>query len=363
MKRVNFLWMTGLYPFPRYDSPPSPTPGAGADDGLAIEPRRSNMPITTPDTYPPVMQSIIDHWTAVNTAISPTVLTLKGGYALADFTADRTGISDSLDAVIVSDNGRQAAKTDLDTQKSAIRARLSQFRAMVRAQLSSTRYTAMLPTLPVATAAEGAYTKPFTDAANIWQQINTDTIPGFTGPLLLAGGYTLATFNTDLTALRAAWIAYTVALNNASGTRADRDILLAPARQRMVQYRLAAKGILPAGSAQLATIPTLSSNTGPAAQPVNPSIVWDPVAEKAVITFAASASTDVSEYALRTAPGPTYKTKDESTVTSVGPDVLTFSTDAGLAAPGAAALFRVYTRTTTGREAGSITLKLTRPDV
>lgn len=320
------------------------------------------MPITTPDTYPPVMQSFIDHWTAVNAAIAPTVLTLKGGYALADFAADRTAISDKLDAVVVADNGRQAAKADLDTQKSAIRARLSQFRGMVRGQLSGTRYAAMLPVLPKAAAAEGAYIKPFTDAANVWQQINTDTIPGFTGPLLLAGGYALATFNTDLTALHAAYVAYTVALNNASGSRADRDILLTPASQRMKQYRLAVTGILPSGSPLLATIPALSPNTGPAAQPVNPSIAWDAAAEKAVITWAASGSADVNEYAVRTAPGPTYKTKDESTVGSVGPDVLTFSTDAGLAAPGATALFRVYTVTTAGREAGSLTLKLTRPE-
>ena len=319
------------------------------------------MPITTPETYPPVMQAFIDHWTAANAAISPTVLTLKGGYALADFTADRDAISAALDAVIVADNGRQAAKADLDLKKNAIRTRLSQLRGMVRGQLPDTKYNAMLPTLPKPESAEGTFVKPFTDAANVWSQINTDTIPGFTGPLLLAGGYALATFNTDLTALHAAYVAYTQALNNATGSRASRDILLTPASQRMKQYRLAVTGILPTGSALLATIPALSPNLGPAAQPVNPSIEWDTGTSMAVITWAASGSADVSEYAIRTAPGPTYKTKDESTVGSVDPGVLTFSTDSGLAAPGSTALFRVYTVTATGREAGSITLKLTRP--
>lgn len=319
------------------------------------------MPITTPDTYPPVMQAFIDHWTAVNSAISPTVLSLQGGYVVATFTTDRTAIVNGLGAVIVADNGRQGAKATLDIRKAAMRIRLAQFRGMVLAILPGTKYASMLPTLPRVDAAESKFLAPFTDAANVWLQINTDTIPGFTGPLLLAGGYTLANFNSDITAMRGEYIAYTQALNNASGSRANRDLLLAPAFQRMKQYRLAAPGILPTGSALLATIPALSPNLGPPAQKVNPTIHWDSGINKAVITWTASLSTDVSEYAIRTAPGPTYRSREESTVGSVAPSVLTFATDEGLSASGATAIFKVYTVTATGREAGSIVLRITRP--
>ena len=55
------------------------------------------MAISSIASYLPTMQEFIDHWTAVNTSISPTVLTLLGGYAVADFTADR----DAIDAALV----------------------------------------------------------------------------------------------------------------------------------------------------------------------------------------------------------------------------------------------------------------------
>lgn len=49
----------------------------------------------------------------------------------------------------------------------------------------------------------------------------------------------------------------------------------------------------------------------------------------------ASVSTDVAEYPIRTAPGPTDRSSEESTVEFVGPTVFTFATDEGLSASGA----------------------------
>ena len=47
--------------------------------------------------------------------------------------------------------------------------------------------------------------EPLDDLASLWAKINAATIPGFTGPLLLPDGYALATFLTDLAALKAAY--------------------------------------------------------------------------------------------------------------------------------------------------------------
>lgn len=43
------------------------------------------------------------------------------------------------------------------------------------------------------------------DMKSLWAKINAAAIPGFTGPLTLVGGYAIATFLTDLAALKTAY--------------------------------------------------------------------------------------------------------------------------------------------------------------
>ncbi len=53
---------------------------------------------------------------------------------------------------------------------------------------------------------------------------------------------------------------------------------------------------------------------------------------------------------------------NETSIGSINPSsVLTFETTIGLATANNTALFKVYTVTSTGREKGSIVLKITRP--
>ena len=54
---------------------------------------------------------------------------------------------------------------------------------------------------------------------------------------------------------------------------------------------------------------------------------------------------------------------DEIVVSNVAAGTLTFSTDVGLAAPGALALYKVYVVLSTLNERGSHTLILTRPEL
>ncbi len=312
--------------------------------------------------YPPKMQEFIAHWTQVNLLLGVAPLLLRGGYTLANFTADRAVLIAAIDAVIPAINTLQGNIVTRDLLKTTLKGKIAQFRAAVNAFFPDSRYSRMIPTVPVYTAIESNFLAPFIDISNVWNLINTETNPGFTPPLLLPGGYTKAALDTDVAALRAAYIALENAQVGASSARASRDILVPNANARMKQYRQAVVARLPIGSPLLNNIPAYTIATGPAAIAVNPSIVWDAAKKKAIITFAASESTDVAEYSLRTAPMPTYKTDNETSIGIVKPgSSLIFETNIGLLNPGDTALFKVYTVTETGREKGSRILKITVP--
>ncbi len=319
------------------------------------------MAISTIASYLPTMQEFIAHWTDVNAAIAPTVLTLKGGYTLAAFTTDRTAIETAITGVETVDNARQIASADRDLKKAAHREKLAQYRAIVGGVLPGTPYVNTLPLLPRFSANQGIFLKAMDDMANGWSRINTDTIPGFTPPMLLAGGYTLATFTTDLAALRTAYVASTNAEDNSQQQRSVRNALLGPARARMIQYRSAVKGVLPAGSPLLATIPAVTPPPGSTPAAVNASGVWNGGTLEADLTWTPSTNPNLDHYSVRTAPGPTYKAVNESVVAEVASNLTEFSTNAGLVAPGATALFKIYVVLTTANEKGSNTVSVTRP--
>jgi len=319
------------------------------------------MPISSIASYLPVMQEFIAHWTDVNTAVAPSVLTLQGGYTLATFTTDRSAIQTAITAVESVDNARQIASEDRDLKKASARVRVAQYRATVTGVLAGTPYVKTLPKLPRFSANQGVFVKALDDMANGWSRINTDAIPGFTPPMLLAGGYTLANFNTELTAMRAAYVASTNAEDDSGQARSTRDSLLGPARRRMIQYRQAVKGILPAGSPLLNTIPAVTPPPGSTPDPVNLSGVWNPGTLEADLTWTPSTNPNLDHYSVRTAPGPTYRAADESVVSDVPSNQTTFSTNQGMVAPGATALFRVYVVLTTANEKGSNTVGVTRP--
>jgi hypothetical protein len=319
------------------------------------------MAVSSIASYLPTMQEFIDHWTAVNAAINPTVLTLKGGFTLATFTTDRTAIQTAITGVETVDNARQIASADRDLKKANAREKIAQYRATVLGVLRGTPYANTLPKLPPFKSNQGVFLKAMDDMANGWSRINTDTIPGFTGPLLLAGGYALAAYNTDLTAMRAAFVASTNAEDNSRQQRSVRNALLAPAKARMVQYRQAVKGILPSTSPLLATIPAVSPPPGSTPAAVNASGVWNGTTLEADLTWTASTNPNLDHYSVRTAPGPTYHAADESVVAEVPAGTTAHSTNEGLVAPGATALFRVYVVLTTANEKGSNTVSVTRP--
>lgn len=322
------------------------------------------MPITNLDSWIPTTQEFINHWTQVNTELGPGgPLLLLGAYAVATLTTDRTTLDGQMTAVVAADNVQTNARGDFDIKNAALVERLRQFRGACTAYLAGSSYAKSPPKVPPATSIGGKFISAYDDMANIWGQVNASPPPGFTPPLTLATGYTAATFNTDLAALRAAYIAYTNAVENASIAREARNLTMERIFARLKQYRGAAIAKLPPTSPLLATIPQLTAASGSTPDPVNLSGQWiaSPAPGTGRLTWTASTHPDLLHYAIRYHPGPKYKAAEEQAVTTVAPGILTLDTLFGLAASGSVSWFKVYVVLTTGNERGSNAVKITRP--
>ncbi len=322
------------------------------------------MPITDIGSYPPTMDEFSAHWDDVNIFLGGTPATdlkLKGAYTRAMFIADRNAIDLAITALVGLENVREIAATNRDTLKQALLVRINSFRGILRALFPNSSYAGAAPLVPVISSAESKFLTPFDDMSNLWGKLNADTtIPGFTPPLVIAG-VTLAQFQTELAAMRAAFGAVTVAENDEAIGRQNRDALLDPARERMVQYRVLVEAVLGPTHPLTLSLPDLSPQPGSTPAAVVLSGSWNAGLSAAVFNFTASTAANLAEYELRRSLGSTYNPATAVVVGNAPPGTLTLQTASGLAASGDVASFKLFVKLTTGNESGSNTVTITRP--
>jgi hypothetical protein len=321
------------------------------------------MPIA-PKNYLSKIDEFAAHWPQVNTSLG-SALVLTGNYTVATLGTDRTALAAQITAVETAINTNEGAITNRDTLRAAMKERIRQFNSIVRGAFPRSQYENMLPRIPGFTAAPGIWMKAMADMNNVWTLINAITpIPlGAPIPLLLVGGYTLATFTTDQAALNTAFTAIETTENVTETAIDQRDVLWNPIYQRLRQYRLAVQGRFVTGAALLLSLPALTPPAGHTPTAVNVSALWDDVLVKAVITYTASADPDLQEYELRGSFGGTKYSADAASVldSHAAGDVSPFQNDEGLVASGSKVFYKVFVVLTTSNEKGSRTVSVTRP--
>lgn len=322
------------------------------------------MPIIDIGSYPPTMDEFSAHWDDTNTFLGATPATdlkLQGAYTRTMFIADRNAIDAAITGLVGLENSREIAATNRDTLKQGLVARINSFRGILRAQFPNTSYSGAAPLVPPISSAESKFLNPFDDMSNLWGKINADTtIPGFTPPLVIAG-LTFAQFQTELAALRTAFGTVTVAENDESIGRQNRDALLDPARERMVQYRAMVEAVLGPTAPLTLSLPTVYPQPGSTPAPVTLSGAWNAGLSAAVFTWTASNAASLEEYEVRVSAGATYDSATAIVAGNAPPGTLTLNTSTGLTASGDVASFKVFVRLTTGNESGSNTITITRP--
>jgi hypothetical protein len=322
------------------------------------------MPITTIGSYLTTLDEFIAHWDDVNAELGgapATDLTLQGSYTRANMITDRGALQAAITDLEDKENDRQIAASSRDIAKDDLRERLASFRGMLQGKLPGSPYLASAPKLPDRHANETRYVAPLDDMASLWAKVNADaTIPGFTPPLLLAGGYARATFVTELADLRAMFSTLMLAENDQRVARKQRDALLPPARARMGQYRTLVEAMFGETHPLTLSLPDLSPAPGSTPDAVTLSGSWNAVTFAAVLIWSASTNPNLQTYQLRGCNGPDYIDDEAAVITTVSPGVITVPTLFGLVNPGDQATFKIFVLLTTGNQAGSNAVTITR---
>ena len=312
-------------------------------------------------SYIITIDNFLAHWLSVNSSPTGAVL-LAGGYARADLQADRAEMQLILSKQEDLDNSLQIVQFQRDQRRAALLERFSQLRAAIEVYVKDSPYAGNLPDKPGRNAGSAVLLKALDDAASTWEKINGATIPGFSGPLTLRGGYGLADFVADLAVMRNTYPELAQATNDAALNRRQREELYQKVRGQLIDYRKVVELNFSAGTPLFETLPLLTPPSG--ATPDRPQVSgeWDASVGKARIVVAPLNDPKVTRLQLRTSEDVPYQTASERTVKTQPASETTFLTDDGLSVPGSEEQFRMYAMTDAGHEAGSLTITIQRPE-
>ena len=320
------------------------------------------MPITSIGSYLVEGEKFVQHWTLVNQTLAPATLTLPVAYGITQFQADIATLQTAIQNVTLQVSLNQQASSVRDMRKVAINKRIIEFRAALESLLPSTGLANTVPRTPNPSDNESRTLTPYDDIAGIWSIANAlSGVAGFTPPLLLSGGFTLANMQTAIASLRTAYKSVNDADVTVRMARNSRDMLLPLLKGRMLAYRKAVIARFGPDSPQALSLPVIAPKPGTTPTPVPLSGVWD-VSGSAKLVFTLSPDPRVVNYDVRACFGSRYLAKDEQTVeSSIDPDGGHYFTTYGLAVAGASVWFKVYVITNEGNEAGSNAVKITHP--
>lgn len=322
------------------------------------------MPLNGIGSYVPMMDEFSAHWEAVNTELGGTPATdmmLQGAYTRAMFLTHRADLDTAITRLVDLENAREIGVADRDQKKTVVIGRINQFRGMLRGLLPNTIYAPAAPLVPGISTAESKFLAPLDDMASLWGRINADaTIPGFTPPLLM-GTVTRAAFEAELAAVRAAYAAVNEAEVDLDISRKRRDALLPTARERMVQYRELVPALLGPDHPLSLSLPVITPNPGSTPDPVTLNGVWTDPPGYAALSFSESSDPNLDYYQLWVCSGSVWNAATATLVATLPIGQTSTTTLAGLENPGDTASYKVFTVLTTGNEAGSNVVTITRP--
>jgi hypothetical protein len=319
------------------------------------------MPITSIPSYVTTADTFLEHWTLVESTTG-TEFNLQTGQGKADFTDLREDTAAAITALEAPLNARAIASNDLLVKRAELNTLIADFNRAVRYLFRTTNYPKALPKVPTPRAGFGVFTKACDDVSNLWTTINANVPPvvGFTPPLLVST-VTLAQFNTKVAAVKTAFTTLTNKDQDLRLKREQRNLTLKPLRATMVLYRQAVLATFSPTNALVLSCPKVTPAPGSTPTAVHFGAAWNASLGKAECVWTLSSDPNLQEYEVRACDPPKYKGDEEEVVASVLPPDNTLETDFGLLVAGAAKIFAVYVKTTTGNEKRSNVVKVTRP--
>ena len=312
-------------------------------------------------TYLSTIDGFLAHWASAEAKLGKAIV-LRGGLTRAGLTALRGTLAGAIVAVTDAFTDDTVAVGQKDIARAEVLPLVAAFNRAVRGELTGTGYEHNLPDAPVGTVGQADLLKLLHDVASRWEQIESATIAGFTGPLTLPGGLTRGQLTAKTATLEAAYLALENAGVALSVARSERTAQQKLVKATLTKYRARIAGLFAKDDPIALSLPQVNPEPGSTPPAVSVSGVWDGASETARLTILplTDPKVHVSHYDVRHCPDATYKTATEETIGRFTDGATTFETMVGLTVSGTSALFRVYTVTETGNEKGSATVKITR---
>lgn len=324
------------------------------------------MPITGNSSYIPTMNEFIAHWGQANAALAPSSLMVRLPDNTTKTRALFTGLRDTLQSqqndVIGCLSALQIQRSNIRLQKEALMEKFSMFVNLMEGYYQQTDFYAARPYAPTFHAGQEAFTRPLVDMMLLWDKMNNGTAPaGVTLPLVLADGTEQSMFASAVSALQFAYAEERNKAQELSLARAKRNRTQLNAYETMKAYREAVPGKLAAFPEIVDTLPRLTPLPGHTPVPVNASAVFQSP-NLAKVVYDASSDAQLERYELRGTIGDEYDEQDAVVIASRGPnETREFITPFGLNQPGTEVALKVFVILTTGNEAGSATMRVSRP--
>ena len=223
------------------------------------------MPISGPASYLPTTDEFLAHWSAANTALGAgNPITVFSGKTRANLLTLRTQLETARATVEILRNAREGERTNVETLKATLLARLNQFVMKIRSLSPGTKWENMLPKAYSITDGMGRVIPALDDVADIWSRYETETA----SQLQLMDSYPLGDFLDGLTALKAGYTALSSADKGLGLQRGNRTELENQIQPILKAYRQRIPAEFPEGSALLATLPRLTPIPGSTPDPV-----------------------------------------------------------------------------------------------
>lgn len=323
------------------------------------------MPITNHASYVPTMNLFLAHWAQVDLALS-TAMTVKLPKDIAvnrtDFTAFRDSLQAQATSVIDCLNDQEIARGDIELRKAALLPLLNEFNGLLDGYYTGTPYLNARPKAPNVTDGQDKFLQPMRDVASLWGKLNAGAAPaGITLPLSLSSGMVVAGFQALVVGLETAFATEATKAQSVQLARATRDLTMDLAYQTMKVYRVVVPSRCTQNPQLVATLPALTPAGGHTPDAVNASAVFE-APDKSKVVYDASTDAALAQYELRGNPGDNFDENDAITIATNLPGApREFLTNFSLTQPGTKVALKVYVVLTTGNEAGSAAMVVTRP--
>jgi hypothetical protein len=324
------------------------------------------MPITGNSSYIPTMNEFIAHWGQANTAISPAALTVRLPDNTTRTRVQFINLRDTLQTqqgdVIGYLSELQIQRGSIRLKKEVLMEKFTLFMSLMDGYYVETDFRDARPYAPTFHAGQDLFMRPMIETARLWTKMDEGPAPaGVTLPLVLGDGTDQETFAGLVADLQNAYAEERNKAQDLTLARARRNRTQLDAYETMKSYREAVPGKLTEFPEIIDTLPRLTPLPGHTPVPVNASAVFQSP-NLAKVVYDASSDAQLERYELRGTIGDEYDEQDAVVIASHSPnETREFITPFGLNQPGTEIALKVFVILTTGNEAGSATMRVSRP--